>query len=170
MGNDMQEDGRAVPASIPCAGATASVPERHLLSEWHEYARAGHATGSRSSDGSGILYHGTSAKRWELIKGDRTLRVAPYGVQGVSMTDSREVAAYFADLAADCDCCAPVVLRVDASALIADGFELEPFEDGVWGEEECAWERETVCWRDIPITYVSVDTDPQGIARKVAHE
>lgn len=102
-----------------------------------------------------MLYHGTSLDRAGKIMREGLIRVAPCGVQAVSMTDDINVALYFASLAADADRSTPIVLPIDGEALTKDGYELEPFSDGVWGAGECDWERETVCWRDIPLKYVS---------------
>lgn len=89
------------------------------------------------------LYHGTSTWRWVSIQRDGWLKCAPYGDQHVSLTDTPSVARYFADLAADCDGCAAIVLAVDAS-----GLPTEPFVSQCW--EGCEWERETACLADVP--------------------
>ncbi len=110
-----------------------------------------------------ILYHGTSLDRAVKIMAEGVIRVAPCGVKAVSMTDDPRVAHYFAALAADCDNSAPVILPLDADRLTADGYDLEPFSDPVWGDDKCAWERETVCWRDIPLSYAAMDaTRPEA--------
>lgn len=95
------------------------------------------------------LYHGTSVKRWDSIQSDGVLKKAPYGDQHVSLTDDPKVAAYFAELAADCDECDGVILAVDA-----DGLETEPFVSNAF--EDCEWERETACLEDIPLARVSL--------------
>lgn len=102
-----------------------------------------------------VLWHGTSLDRAAKIMRDGELRVARFGVEAVSMTDDPMVALYFAKLAADTDRGTPVILAIDAAQLRADGFELEPFEDDVWGDGQCAWERETVCWQNIPVKYLT---------------
>lgn len=89
------------------------------------------------------LYHGTSADRWASIQRDGVLRCAPHGERHVSLTDCQKVAGYFADLAADCDKCAPIVLAVDAA-----GLPIERFVSKVW--DDCEWERETPCLVDVP--------------------
>lgn len=96
-----------------------------------------------------ILYHGTSRKRWESIQTDGVLRMAPYGDQHVSLTDTIGVARYFAELAADCDGCSAIILLVDANGLQTEQFVSNAFED-------CGWERETACLEDIPLARVSL--------------
>lgn len=100
--------------------------------------------------GEGVtFYHGTCEIRWQSIQRDGWLKCAPYGDQHVSLTDCPKVARYFADLAADCDQCEPVILGVDAS-----GLQTEPFVSAVW--EGCEWERETACLEDIPLSRLRV--------------
>jgi len=98
----------------------------------------------------GTLFHGTSAARWASIQRDGIIRKAPFGDQGVSLTDLLSIASYFARLAAECDGCEPVILSVDADELAALGLSLERFTSDVWGPGECDWESETMCWADIP--------------------
>lgn len=95
------------------------------------------------------LYHGTSVKRWESIQRDGVLRIAPYGDQHVSLTTSVSVARHFAELAAECDDCAAIVLMVDERDVQA-----EPFSSDVWGEGECDWEKERACFDDIPLAKI----------------
>lgn len=110
-----------------------------------------------------MFYHGTSLQRASSIMRDGVIKVAPHGVKCVSMTDDARVACYFAALAADCDGSVPVILPIDADRLRTDGFDIELFEDQVYGEGECAWERETACWQDIPISYMPIEaTRPEA--------
>lgn len=96
------------------------------------------------------LYHGTSSPRWASIQRDGVLRVAPFGDQCISLTDSREVADYFAANACSGDeGGSPVILTVNA-----DGLNAAPFVSAVW--DDCSWERETACWEDIPLDRVEV--------------
>lgn len=98
-----------------------------------------------------MLYHGTSAKRFERMQEDGFIKVAPIGVECVSTSRKREVAQYFAELAADCDQSSVIILELDPAALVAAGLELDEFSDPVWGEGECEWEEEIACWQDIPL-------------------
>lgn len=104
------------------------------------------------------LYHGTSWARWQSIQKDGVLKIAPSGVEGVSMTPDMEVATYFAELAADADESETVILTLDRAALEEGGFEVEDFVDDVWDEEEgegaCEWEQEVICWSDIPASFI----------------
>ena len=109
----------------------------------------------------GVLYHGTSAARWASIQRDGIIRKAPFGDQGVSLTDLPSVASYFARLAADCDGCEPVILSVDPDELAALGLPLEHFTSNVWGPGECDWERETMCWAYIPASLARLTTPSQ---------
>ena len=105
------------------------------------------------------LCHGTSSERWASIQKDGVLRRASFGVQAVSMTDEVDVAAHFAEMAVVGDLSEgvvskPVILIIDAIRLLAEGFKLEAFSDPIWGERQCDWERELLCWDDIPIKFI----------------
>jgi hypothetical protein len=98
-----------------------------------------------------VLYHGTSRARLLSILHDGVIRVAPTGVRCVSLTDSFDVARYFAGIAAQCDLDEG---RGDGEAVIvfiaADRVDAQPFSDPVWGDGECDWERERAVWSDVP--------------------
>ena len=66
------------------------------------------------------------------------------------MTIVKEVAVYFAALAADCDGDGMVTLIIDAAECRRRGVLLTPFEDDAWGDGECAWEREIAAWSNVP--------------------
>jgi len=108
-----------------------------------------------------ILFHGTTARRWQGIQEDRLLRVAPLGVNAVSMSDDPRVALYFARMAVYVELserlglnAEPIILAVDAKALLSEGYKLERFSDPIWGQGNCDWEREVVCWTDVPLRFV----------------
>jgi hypothetical protein len=104
-----------------------------------------------------ILYHGTTARRWRMIRREGVLRRAPFGDTCVSLTDDYRVARHFADNSCSAEIAdgddpkaKPVVLRVDAS-----GLRTEAFSSATWGEGVCDWERETACWEDVPLHRVA---------------
>lgn len=105
-----------------------------------------------------MLYHGTSEKRWESIKAGGVIKVAPSGMKCVSTSPDKEVARYFADLAADTDDSSPVILLLDREALERADFELEEVVDTVWDTDEvqdaCAWEQEVAIWQPVPLDFV----------------
>ena len=101
------------------------------------------------------LYHGTAAGRWKQIKQEGMLKPARIGIKVVSMSTDRKVADYFANNSAKADKCTPVVLEINHSALIRDGYDLQPFSDPIWGEGKCDWECEVISEVDIPLSYVT---------------
>ena len=103
----------------------------------------------------GVLYHGTSQARRESILRDGMIRRAQSGPAKVALTNSVDVAAYWAALAADTDRQdgrgdgAAVVLCVDADQVSA-----EVYSDPIWGDGECDWEREVAVWGDVPCSAI----------------
>lgn len=107
------------------------------------------------------LWHGTTRRRADLIVKDRQIRPAACGVPVVSLTGSRAVAAYFAEVSASCtdqDEGTPVVLRIDTTAAQAAGALFSTFCDTVWDAEgaggACLWESEWNTPTPLPIGVV----------------
>lgn len=116
-----------------------------------------------------ILFHGTSTRRWRRIQKDGLLRVAPVGLRVISMSEDPRVALHFAEMAVfgdryDSPRCrtGPIILAVNAKALLSKGYELVRLSDPVWGEGACDWELEVASRINVPLDFV-METNLTGI-------
>lgn len=99
----------------------------------------------------------------ESIIRDGLIRIAPCGIEAVSTSIDRDVAISFGLHAAMADKAAygqdafVKLLKIDSDQMIIDGYRIKSFSDPVWGAGECDWEKEFVCYLDIPMRYVTVE-------------
>jgi len=88
------------------------------------------------------LYHGTTARRFGLIMHSGAIIPSFTGNRHVSLTTCFDVASYIASSTAGCTDYfegLPLVLTIEADMNSKQFFA---FSDPVWGEGECAWEKE----------------------------
>lgn len=86
------------------------------------------------------------------------IRTAPFGTMTVSMTDRADIAWEFARISLSCpdhDEEGAVVIVMDHDVLKRNGIKAEPYEDQIWGDGECAWEREWATGVPIPSSCIS---------------
>ena len=115
-----------------------------------------------------VLYHGTSTARLKRSLEDGRLRTSGTGDPKISLTTKRSVAEYWACHAVYGDRhdrpdedSSEVVLVLDGEALLELDYDLNAFNDPIWGEGECDWENEIACWDDIePLEEVLMAVEP----------
>jgi hypothetical protein len=96
-----------------------------------------------------LLFHGTSKVRFDKILAENRLGTASCGDPAVCMTYELSPAEYWANLSAEVDTSVPIVIHLDVSALLKNGYVLTPYSDPVWGEGKCDWECEVRTYQDI---------------------
>ena len=115
-----------------------------------------------------VLYHGTSTARLKRSLEDGRLRTSGTGDPKISLTTKRSVAEYWACHAVYGDRhdrpdedSSEVVLVLDGEGLLELNYDLNAFNDPIWGEGECDWENEIACWDDIePLEEVLIAIEP----------
>ena len=102
-----------------------------------------------------LLYHGTSKFRLDKILAENRLLAMSHDDSAICTSSEWYPAKYWANLSAWTDESEPAIIKLDVKLLLDGGYTLTPYSDPIYGEGECAWEREVGIYPEVhPLTDV----------------